>query len=114
MHVIETRKEQAMLKGMISAASLLLAMQGVAVAQEQLPTVRVSYSDLDLSKATDVRTLDIRIGRAISVVCPDQHSVGGLKAMRSCTRAKHEQIAPARARALASASLRGDAAVAAR
>jgi UrcA family protein len=99
---------------MISAASLFLAMQGVAVAQDSPPIVRVSYSDLDLSKASDVRILDQRIDRAISLICPDQRSYGGLKAMRVCWKAKREQVAAARDQALASASPRGDATVAAR
>jgi UrcA family protein len=114
MHLTETRKEQAMLKGMISAASLLLAMQGVAVAQEQRPDITVSYSDLDLSNAADIRVFDRRIDAAISLICPDQRSVGGLKAMRACSQAKREEIAPMRAHVLASAATRGDAAVAAR
>jgi UrcA family protein len=103
-----------MLKQMIGAASLFLAMQGAAVAQDAMPSVRIAYGDLNLSNPADVRRLDLRIDRAISTLCPDHRSYGGLKAMRVCWKAKREQIAAARAQALASASSRGEATVAAR
>jgi len=103
-----------MLKETIGAASLLLATQGTAFAQEKLPDVTVPYGDLDLSNPADVRILDRRLGWAVRSACPDQRSVGGAKAMRACVLAKRDELAPLRAQALASVSPRGDAAVAAR
>jgi len=101
-----------MIKGIAVAASLLLASQGTVFAQQKLPDVTVSYSDLDLSKPADVAVFDRRLSWAIMSVCPDDRGVGARKAARACQLAKRAELAPLRARVLAAAATRGAVAAA--
>lgn len=53
------------------ATGLALAMSvGAAHAQDEIPTAKVSYADLDLSRSGGRDVLERRIGRAIETVCP--------------------------------------------
>lgn len=101
-----------MVKGMICAASLLLAMPGTAFAEQKLPDVAVSYGDLDLTKPEDIRLFDRRLSWAIMSACPEDRGVGRRNAVRACRAAKREEVAVLRTRALAAAATRGDVAAA--
>ena len=103
-----------MLKVLISAASLVLAAHGTAIAQQKVPDVTISYRDLDLTNPADVRVLDRRIGWAIMSVCTDDRGPGGPMVVPACKLAKQAELAPLRAKALAAATTRSNAAVAAR
>jgi len=95
-----------MVKRMICVASLVLAMQSPAFAQQKLPDVAVAYGDLDLTKSADLRTFDRRLSWAIQSACPDGRGVGGDEAARNCRLAKRAEIATYRTQALAAAKTR--------
>ena len=63
------------MKTLSIAAALLALLPLQAGAQQLRPQARVSYTDIDLSKAAGVRVLDRRIKVAAKAVCPDLHGV---------------------------------------
>lgn len=93
-----------MLKQLIGAASLVLAAQGTALAQDRLPDVTVPYGDLDLANPADLEKFDQRLAWAVRSACPDERGMGRARAARACQVAKRRELAPLRAQALAAAS----------
>lgn len=65
----------------------------------------VSYADLDLSRAGDVRKLDGRIGRAIAEVCgtASEADLEGRNDVRRCRALVRESLTAERNQALAAA-----------
>lgn len=82
----------------------LLAVPVSALAQPQTATtVRVSYADLDLSRAADRAALDRRIDKALDQVCPADrpgYLTPSPEALR-CQAIARQQIVAARQQALA-------------
>jgi UrcA family protein len=63
------------------AAGLLLGLSlgaGAPVRALPVPSVAVSYADLDLANAADVRRLFQRLQHAAEVVCPEQPAITDL------------------------------------
>lgn len=87
----------------------LVAASAFAPASAQGPADRtqaVSYADLDLSRASDVRTLDRRIRAAVAEVCGTASSADpkGRNEVRRCRTLTRESLAGVRAMAIASAA----------
>ncbi|NYT40252.1 UrcA family protein [Sphingomonas sp. R-74633] len=94
-----------MMKTLIPLA-LILAPAGVPLAAQAQQTeagVRVSYADLDLSRAADRETLDRRLDRALDTVCPTARAgyiTQSPDALR-CQAEVRQQLVGARQQALA-------------
>ena len=57
---------------MTSAALLSLSFGAAAQAQSDIPSTKVSYADLDLSRASGRQVLERRVERAVARVCPSR------------------------------------------
>lgn len=96
-----------MMKTLIPLALTLLPAAAPLAAHAQpqtMASVRVSYADLDLSRAEGRAALDLRLARALAKVCPAE-GPGYLTpalAARRCRTATRQQIVEARQQALAS------------
>lgn len=92
----------------IIAAAALLATTAPALAQPDgtTRTVHVSYADLDLRQAGDVKLLDRRLRTAIAAVCPNVVTTGPLvsPATQQCRKATFGALANQRAAAIARAA----------
>jgi len=92
----------------IIATIALLATTAPAIAQPagETRTVHISYADLDLRHAADVKTLDRRLRSAIDTVCPAGVATDLLvsPAVQQCRRAAHTALASQRATAIAKAA----------
>lgn len=104
----EMMKDEAMLKQVTFATSLLLAMQGTAFAEAKLPDRTVAYGDLDLSNPADVRVFDRRLTWAIMSACPDDRGVGARRSAHACRAAKRAELRTVRDHALAAANTRNE------
>jgi UrcA family protein len=60
------------LTALTSAAVLTLTCGGVAYAQSEPASAKVSYADLDLSRATARQVLERRVELAVTRVCPSR------------------------------------------
>lgn len=99
-------------KFLMAAALGVAGLPGLALAQDTLPDVAVSYADLDLSTSEGVATLDRRLNRAVQAACPSDKGVSDLALRRevmTCRAMKKQQVASLRSDALAQASLAGKA-----
>ncbi|HEX7852727.1 MAG TPA: UrcA family protein [Sphingobium sp.] len=97
---------------LIHAALVAAIIPGVAFAQDRLPDVAVSYSDLNLSTAEGVATLDRRLDHAIEAACPSSTGISDLSRLNvieACHTAKWQEIASARGNLLARARTKGTA-----
>ena len=70
----------------VAAAVALGVFPLVAQAADDLPTVRVSFADLDLSKAAGRATLERRVDRAVKRLCeaPSPINAVAMHRYRSC------------------------------
>jgi UrcA family protein len=101
----------------IIAAALLAAPLATPASAEPVERTQiVSYSDLDLSRSSDVRRLDGRIGRAISQVCgtASEADLEGRNEVRRCRALVRESLSAERDQALAAAREPAQVAIAAR
>jgi UrcA family protein len=90
----------------IIAAALLAAPLATPASAEPVERTQiVSYSDLDLSRSSDVRRLDGRIGRAIAQVCgtASETDLEGRNEVRRCRALVRESLSAERDQALAAA-----------
>ncbi|MDG2533129.1 UrcA family protein [Sphingomonas sp. HITSZ_GF] len=97
-----------MMKTLIPLALILspAAIPLAAKAQQADAGVRVSYADLDLSRAADRAALDRRLARALDRACPVErpgYLTQSPEALR-CQALARQQIAEARQQALAQRS----------
>jgi UrcA family protein len=100
----------------IIAAALLAAPLATPASAETVERTRiVSYADLDLSRAGDVRKLDGRIGRAITEVCgtASEADLEGRNEVRRCRTLVRESLLAERNQALAAAAQPTEVAIAA-
>jgi UrcA family protein len=67
----------------IAAAAIATLSAGAAQADQTVEKVRVTYSDLDLSKADGMKTLERRIERAARFTCGGDNGPTTLKARAS-------------------------------
>jgi UrcA family protein len=92
----------------IIATAGLLAATAPALAEPQGTTqqLHVSYADLDLRQASDVRLFDRRIRAAVETVCPDVITTGSLlnTATKRCRKDAFAALAKQRAAAIAEAT----------
>lgn len=91
----------------IVATIALLATTAPALAQQgTTQQLHVSYADLDLRQASDVRLFDRRLRAAVETVCPDQITTGSLlnAATKRCRKAAYAALSQQRAAALAEAA----------
>jgi len=92
----------------IIATIALLATTAPAIAQpaETAPQVHVSYADLDLRQARDVKLFDRRLRAAVGTLCPDEMTTGSITnfATKRCRKAAFTAMAKQRAAALAEAA----------
>jgi UrcA family protein len=92
----------------IIATAALLATTAPALAEPQGTTQQfhVSYADLDLRQAKDVRLFDRRIRAAVEAVCPDVITTGSLlnSATKRCRKEAYAALAEQRAVAIAHAA----------
>jgi UrcA family protein len=106
-------KEQAMMKTALIPLALILSPAAIPLAkaqQAETASIRVSYADLDLSRAADRAALDRRLDRAVAQLCPTDrpgYLTQAPDALR-CQAVARQQIAEARQQAVAS---RGSVAV---
>lgn len=100
----------------IAAALLAVPLATPAPAEPAERTQIVSYSDLDLGRASDVRRLDGRIGRAIAEVCgtASETDLAGRNEVRRCRALVRQSLAAERDQALAAAREPAVVAIAAR
>lgn len=89
------------------ALSLLVLTPVTAFAQQVIPSVVVSYGDLNLGSQAGVKALDRRLANAIRSVC-GQHDGSVVAehrfAAQRCVREKSAEVAALRDRAIASYS----------
>lgn len=87
------------------AAIAFLAAAAPAVAQPEATTriVHVSYADLNLTHAADVKRFDRRLRTAITAVCPGAEAQSSF-ALLQCRKAASIAMAHQRTAALARAS----------
>ena len=72
----------------VTAAVALGVFPLVAQAADDLPSVRVSFADLDLNKAAGRTTLERRIDTAVRRLCgPSPVNVVAMQSYRGCRRA---------------------------
>lgn len=96
-----------MTKTIVLAVLMTVSLPVLAKANEPTTSVRVGYSDLDLTTAAGQNAFDRRLRRAIEAVCPSTNGVRdieSLAAIRRCKTTAAAQVAPARAAALATAA----------
>jgi UrcA family protein len=101
----------------IAAALLAAPIATSAFAETPAEHSRiVSYADLDLSRAGDVRKLDGRIGRAIAEVCgsASEADLEGRNEVRRCRAFVRESLSAGRNQALAAAREPAQVAIASR
>lgn len=92
-----------MLKTLIPLSLLLSPLAVQAQPQESAHVVRVSYADLDLSRAAGRTALDRRIDRALDRLCPTDrpgYLTQSPEALR-CQAVARQQVAEARQQAFA-------------
>ncbi|MCP4620999.1 MAG: UrcA family protein, partial [Bradyrhizobium sp.] len=79
------------------------AVPVIAQAQRTDASIRISYADLDLTRAADRLTLDRRLNRALEQVCPADRPGQMTQAPEAlrCQANARQQIAEARRLALA-------------
>ena len=94
----------------IIAAAAFLATTAPAIAQPagETRSVHVSYADLDLRNAADVKHLDRRLRAAVGAVCPEGVATGPLVSpeVLRCRKAAYGATADQRAIAIAKAAAR--------
>ena len=92
----------------IIATIALLATTAPAIAQPvaETRTVHVSYADLDLRQAADVKILNRRLRAAVGNVCPQGAAADlpGSFAVLHCRKAAYAALADQRATALTKAA----------
>jgi UrcA family protein len=95
-----------MLKTILTTVLLAAAVPAVAQPSEVAPQIHVTYADLDLRRAADVRQFDRRLRGAIETICGDAKPGEGPIAFSvlRCRKAAYAQIADQRAAALAAAN----------
>ncbi|HVW67563.1 MAG TPA: UrcA family protein [Steroidobacteraceae bacterium] len=80
----------ALARNTLLAVCLLTGSLGVAHAAswDEVPSRKVSYSDLDLSTAAGTRALYSRITAAARMVCPEENNadLAGVVRARTCRR----------------------------
>ena len=93
-------------KTVLLAACVAALVPTSAFAQDKMPDVAVSYSDLDLAKPADVKRFDQRIAAAVKAACPSDWgdiSLRNRRMIEACLAEKRNEVAPLRAVALAKA-----------
>lgn len=78
-----------------AAALLCAATQAQAQAYSEAQTVRVSYADLDLARASGRAVLEQRVKQAIERVCPNRPApaeLGHYKIYRDCKAATWDGV----------------------
>ena len=95
-----------MLKTIATIALLATTAPAIAQPAGETRTVHVSYADLDLRHAGDVKTLDRRLRAAIGTVCPAGVATDMLvsPAVQQCRKTAHAALADQRATAIAKAA----------
>jgi UrcA family protein len=91
-----------MSKIVLTAALLAAAAPAIAHAEAVTRQVHVSYADLDLHRAADVRLLDRRLRAAVGAVCPSAEAASAT-ALLQCRKGAYAALADQRATALAKA-----------
>jgi UrcA family protein len=86
-----------MRKFVVSAAAVLSLAAAAAPAMAEDFTVYVKYSDLNLTSAEGVETLESRIAVAIKSVCAKPETIRDLKSMQAWESCKATASAKARA-----------------
>jgi UrcA family protein len=92
------------MKTLTFALTLLTAVPAGAMAQQPRPEARVPYADLNLQTESGVRTLDRRLARAVTAVCPDERGTVDMArkvAARRCIKDTNASLSPLRGRILA-------------
>ena len=94
-----------MLKTLLATVLLAAAFPATAHTPEVAPQVHVTYADLDLRHAADVKQFDRRLRGAVETICGDAKPGEGPIAFSvlRCRKATYAQIANQRAAALAAA-----------
>ncbi len=94
-----------MLKLIAATALLSVGVPVAAPAQQAQHDIHVSYHDLDLRRAGDVKLLNNRLRSAISAVCPDDRTADPVAklAAQNCYRDKYAEAAALRSAAGAKA-----------
>jgi UrcA family protein len=94
-----------MLKTLLTTVLLAATVPAAAHAEQVTRQVHVTYADLDLRRAADVKQLDRRLRTAIAAVCPDSQPQERLAnpAVTRCRKAARAGFADQREAALAAA-----------
>src|SRR4051812_14279584 len=105
-----------MLKSIGAAALLITAASSQAHAAAPQASIRISYADLDLSRAAGQAALAARLHRAIDTLCPgaDSRQLDQRMAARTCARAASLEAGSLASRAIARARGIGGTQLAAR
>lgn len=91
------------------AISLMALAPVPALAQQAVPSVAVSYADLDLHSDAGVKTLDRRLADAVRTICGeyDGSAIAGQRfAAQRCVKEKQVDVTALRERAIASYAAR--------
>jgi UrcA family protein len=80
------------MSSLLILALATLPMGGVAAEPDAVPSVTVSYADLDLARARDATRLHRRIAAAVEQVCGTA-KVGDLRAERRNDACRHDAFA---------------------
>lgn len=98
-----------MIRMITAAAVMSAAFPALAAAQTADRQIHVSYHDLDLRKAADLRQLDRRLKAAIETACSDGDGVAWQRqlATKRCRTAKQHDVAAPRSLAVAKAANAG-------
>jgi UrcA family protein len=105
MQGLSSKRNTAMLKTLFTTVLLAAALPTAAPAELVTRQVHVTYADLDLRHAADVKQLDRRLRAAIGAVCPDTQPQERLidAAVTRCRRTARAGFADQRQAALAAA-----------
>jgi UrcA family protein len=98
----------------IATAALVCGSAAAASAQDDPPTARVSYADLDLTHASGRTTLSVRIEHAINIVCgerPAPMELDRMAAYNTCRTAARDSANKQLATVLGGARLADQAVV---
>jgi UrcA family protein len=91
------------------AAMGLAATSPVQAAEHADSSIRIDYSDLDLGKTKDVRTLERRVARALERLCGSYavaHDMVEIEMIDKCRAEAKRGVEPQLAKAIAKADVR--------